>query len=242
LRSEPATFKERAEANVTFFATLVAYMDAVVTWIGTKVTEITAIAMAGDLPELTGKAGTVLQVNGADDGLGFLDTGTTGRAVLASESEATGQSALGLGDVALLNFADLINTDGEWEAGVATDYGFLTPAQLALAVTALSPVKAWVNFNGTGTVAIRSSKGVSSITDLGPGSYQVNRASSAASTDYTVVASCSSDSGACFATLHTINGNSFTPRPPTVDDFVIAVTNRTNVATDALYVSAAILE
>ena len=34
--------------------------------------------------------------------------------------------------------------------------------------------KAWVNFNGTGTVAIRGSYNVSSITDNGNGDYTVN--------------------------------------------------------------------
>jgi hypothetical protein len=34
--------------------------------------------------------------------------------------------------------------------------------------------RAWVNFNGTGTVAIRASGNVSSITDLGTGQYRVN--------------------------------------------------------------------
>jgi hypothetical protein len=34
--------------------------------------------------------------------------------------------------------------------------------------------KAWVNFNGTGTVAIRQSGNVSSITDNGTGDYTVN--------------------------------------------------------------------
>jgi len=34
--------------------------------------------------------------------------------------------------------------------------------------------RAWVNFNGTGTVAIRAGGNVSSITDLGVGSYAVN--------------------------------------------------------------------
>jgi len=34
--------------------------------------------------------------------------------------------------------------------------------------------KAWVNFNGTGTVAIRASYNVSSITDNGTGWYSVN--------------------------------------------------------------------
>jgi hypothetical protein len=34
--------------------------------------------------------------------------------------------------------------------------------------------RAWVNFNGTGTVAIRASGNVSSITDNGVGTYRVN--------------------------------------------------------------------
>jgi len=34
--------------------------------------------------------------------------------------------------------------------------------------------KAWVNFNGTGTVAIRASYNVSSITDNGTGVYTIN--------------------------------------------------------------------
>jgi hypothetical protein len=34
--------------------------------------------------------------------------------------------------------------------------------------------RAWVNFNGTGTVAIRASGNVSSITDNGTGDYTVN--------------------------------------------------------------------
>jgi hypothetical protein len=35
-------------------------------------------------------------------------------------------------------------------------------------------VKAWVNFNGTGTVAIRANYNVSSITDNGTGDYTIN--------------------------------------------------------------------
>jgi hypothetical protein len=38
----------------------------------------------------------------------------------------------------------------------------------------LGSAKAWVNFNGTGTVAIRASYNVSSITDNGTGDYTVN--------------------------------------------------------------------
>ena len=51
--------------------------------------------------------------------------------------------------------------------------------------------KAWVNFNGTGTVAIRASYNVSSITDNGTGDYTVNFTSALADANYSVVGSCS---------------------------------------------------
>lgn len=46
--------------------------------------------------------------------------------------------------------------------------------------------QAWVNFEGTGTVSIRDSFNVSSITDNGTGNYTVNLTSAMASTDYVV--------------------------------------------------------
>ena len=48
--------------------------------------------------------------------------------------------------------------------------------------------RAWVNFNGTGTVAIRASANVSSITDNGVGLYTVNFASSFPDANYSIVA------------------------------------------------------
>jgi hypothetical protein len=47
--------------------------------------------------------------------------------------------------------------------------------------------KAWVNFNGTGTVAIRASYNVSSITDDGTGQYTVNFTNAFADANYAVV-------------------------------------------------------
>ncbi len=43
---------------------------------------------------------------------------------------------------------------------------------------------AWVNFNGTGTVAIRASGNVSSITDNGLGDYTVNFTNALPDTNY----------------------------------------------------------
>jgi hypothetical protein len=48
--------------------------------------------------------------------------------------------------------------------------------------------KAWVNFNGTGTVAIRASGNVSSITDNGVGDYTVNFTNAMVDANYTVIA------------------------------------------------------
>ena len=46
--------------------------------------------------------------------------------------------------------------------------------------------KAWVNFNGTGTVAIRESFNVSSITDNGTGDYTVNFTTAMPDANYSV--------------------------------------------------------
>ena len=47
--------------------------------------------------------------------------------------------------------------------------------------------RAWVNFNGTGTVAIRASFNVSSITDNGTGDYTVNFTTALPDANYSCV-------------------------------------------------------
>lgn len=54
--------------------------------------------------------------------------------------------------------------------------------------------RAWVNFNGTGTVAIRASGNVSSITDNGTGDYTVNFTTAMADTNYAITACVAVDS------------------------------------------------
>ena len=54
--------------------------------------------------------------------------------------------------------------------------------------------RAWVNFNCTGTVAIRASYNVSSITDNGTGSYTVNFTNAFADANYAGVAMIRADS------------------------------------------------
>jgi hypothetical protein len=54
--------------------------------------------------------------------------------------------------------------------GNLTVTGSITGGSISVA----NSLKAWVNFNGTGTVAIRASFNVTSITDNGSGDYTVN--------------------------------------------------------------------
>lgn len=54
--------------------------------------------------------------------------------------------------------------------------------------------RAWVNFNGTGTVAIRASGNVSSITDNNTGDYTVNFTTAMPDANYSAVAMCGSNS------------------------------------------------
>lgn len=53
--------------------------------------------------------------------------------------------------------------------------------------------RAWVNFNGTGTVAIRASGNVTSITDNGVGDYTVNFTTAMPDANYAFVATVSAN-------------------------------------------------
>jgi hypothetical protein len=63
---------------------------------------------------------------------------------------------------------------------------------------------AWVNFNGTGTVAIRASGNVSSITDNGSGDFTVNFTTAMADANYSIVlgSSDNTDSGAASFSIY----------------------------------------
>ena len=55
--------------------------------------------------------------------------------------------------------------------------------------------RAWVNFNGTGTVAIRASGNVTSITDNGTGDYTVNFTTAMPDANYSTLLTSKTDGG-----------------------------------------------
>ena len=69
--------------------------------------------------------------------------------------------------------------------------------------------RAWVNFNGTGTVAIRGSGNVSSITDNGTGAYTMNFTTAMPDVNFSCVASAINDGVVnAIAVPNTINASS----------------------------------
>lgn len=91
-------------------------------------------------------------------------------------TQATARTALGLGTAAT---QDVTSSNADYTAGRVPKNG---DKQVC---------SAWVNFNGTGTPAIRDSFNVSSISDLGVGNFGVNFTNSLANTSYGAVANYS---------------------------------------------------
>jgi hypothetical protein len=108
----------------------------------------------------------------------------------------------------------------EIRANTVSDAAGTGPATL----TGQYAAKAWVNFNGTGTVAIRESGNVSSLTDYASGQYGVNFSNSFSSINYSVCGSCSTEVGVntgAFA-MPFVSHTGADPQTPTVSAFRIA--------------------
>lgn len=101
--------------------------------------------------------------------------------------------------------------------------------------------RAWVNFNGTGTVAIRASGNVSSITDNGTGDYTLNFTNALSDTNYSVNFSCAPNYGVASSQTFNLFHNS----SPAAEVAPTTTTTRFNVGStsgyfDSKYVCVAI--
>jgi hypothetical protein len=94
--------------------------------------------------------------------------------------------------------------------------------------------RAWVNFNGTGTVAIRASGNVSSITDNGTGSFAINFTTAMPDANY----SSAAHSAATLAGLNCVNSSSKTTTK--FDIFCVGLSGNVATATDPDQVNVAI--
>jgi hypothetical protein len=96
--------------------------------------------------------------------------------------------------------------------------------------------RAWVNFNGTGTVAIRASGNVSSITDNGTGDYTVNFTNAMPDANYSWVGSC----GTIASAFGTFNIYTASGTVPSTTAFRFTTTNSAFAASDLGNVNVAV--
>jgi hypothetical protein len=144
---------------------------------------------------------------------------------------------VGIGDTTpsyKLDVTGDINVTGDFRQN-GTVFAGLTGGQTGSAP--LYGARAWVNFNGTGTVAIRASGNVSSITDNGTGSYTVNFSSALPDANYSTSCMAGQYGGGVSATLgYDIDSNT---RTTTAFRFYSVVTNTPTVLVDMANITLA---
>jgi hypothetical protein len=144
-------------------------------------------------------------------GLADLTTAVTG--ILPIANGGTGRSTLTANNVMLGNGTGAVqfvapSTSGNALVSNGTTWISSTPAAPAALSTATGTApsysaRAWVNFNGQGTIAIRGSANVSSISDNGTGAYVINFVDAMPDINFSCVGTVSAGSGhgaACFMT------------------------------------------
>ena len=153
------------------------------------------VGASGDADDLIAGDGsgshgvTILSGVASSGSLRFADSGGTGRGIL-------------LYDHATDSFQ--LHVAGSQKLGIDSAGKVDIPGVLENPQTS----KAWVNFNGAGTVAIRDSHNVSSITDNGAGDYTVNFTSAFPDVNYSPVLSAGEGVDDVVAVIHTISTGS----------------------------------
>jgi hypothetical protein len=145
----------------------------------------TAVAGAGTFA-------TPSEVNGVHT-TGSITSGTTSLTVASATGIVVGMLVVGEGITPGTTVASIVSTTVTLSANAGATLSS-KPVSFYRADRNLSPggvagqlCRAWVNFNGTGTIAIRAAYNVSSITDNGTGDYTVNFTSALPDANYCVV-------------------------------------------------------
>jgi hypothetical protein len=193
------------------------------------------------LPSADGTAGQFLKTDGAGnlsfDSLSFstplavIGNATAGSEIRLPEDTDNGSNyvAIKAPDTIASNLTlTLPSADGSSGQVLQTNgSGVLSFSSVS------SEVKAWVNFNGTGTPSIRASKNVSSITDNGTGLYAVNFTTALSDANYAVNVNGAEGDGN-FARNVQVPYNG----APTTSAFTLAISNANNTLIDADYMFA----
>ena len=146
---------------------------------GAAAGDLLAVEMRNSLADIGAGFASRSEVTGTNT-TGTISSGSNSLTVASATGINVGDFVVGEGIAPGTTVSAISGTtvtlSGVVGAALSTD-----PVAFYIANKALSPglvggqlCRAWVNFNGTGTVAIRASFNVTSITDNGPGDYSIN--------------------------------------------------------------------
>jgi len=159
--------------------------------------QLTASTVAG------GVLASTSEVNGTTT-TGTITSGTTSLTVASASGITSGMYVVGEGITPGTTVSSIVSTtvtlSANANATLSSDpVTFYSASKIVTpAVIGGQLCKAWVNFNGTSTVAIRASYNVSSITDNGATDYTVNFTTAMADANYAVAATAGGAANAGF--------------------------------------------
>ena len=120
-------------------------------------------------------------------------------AVSSGSAGGTVTSVTGTGTASGLTLSGTVTTSGNLTlSGTASVASLSTASGSAPSYSA----RAWVNFNGVGTVSIRANGNVSSITDNGTGNYTVNFTTAMSDANYSVGGTAGYDDASSMGTIN----------------------------------------
>ena len=159
---------------------------------GGPITSSGTITLAGTLALANGGTGATTAAGALTNIVGFTPVQQGGGTSMGTNKVYVGWNGIGL--FAQVDTTSLgrivVNADATGATGTYSSTLLFAPGN-----TPLFAARAWVNFNGQGTVAIRGSGNVSSITDLGTGSYTVNFTHAMIDANYAVTGSVTASFG-----------------------------------------------
>jgi hypothetical protein len=163
----------------------------------TFATGITTLIAA---PAGTLAAGTITMPGSPADGMVITIT-TTEEITALTIAGGAGQS-IGGTQVSLMAANSALSF--VYRQANTTWYRNSAPALGNVGTAPVYAARAWVNFNGTGTVAIRASGNVTSITDNGTGDYTVNFTTAMPDANYSAVATTGLSTTAAGSTQYSV--------------------------------------
>jgi hypothetical protein len=174
---------------------------ATVNFIGGSVTATSPSAGTANITISTPSTtfASTAEVNGTRT-TGTVTSGSSSLTVASATGIASGMFIVGEGITPGTTVSSISGTTVTMSANAGATLSS-DPVSFYIANKSLSPglvagqlCRAWVNFNGTGTVAIRASYNVRSITELADGVYVINFITAMPDTNYAVIGSCGTNS------------------------------------------------